>query len=251
MPTPLVSIVMPMHNAEKYLDASIQSVQAQTFTDWELIIVNDDSSDQSVEIARGYEAKDSRIHLVDSQYHNGMPSAPRNTGVRVASGRFIAFLDSDDLWLPQKLEQQIPLFDIPNVFIVYSNYEKIKENGLRKNRIVYAPHAVNYKIMLRGNAIGNLTGIYDTKKVGKIKILDIRHEDYAMWLEILKKGGIGVNTNTVTALYRLSQSSISRNKFKLLTWQWNIYRRVEHLSVAQSLRFYLWYAYFGMKKFIR
>jgi teichuronic acid biosynthesis glycosyltransferase TuaG len=246
----LVSIVMPMYNAEKYLEQAVKSVLAQTYPHWELLIINDHSTDHSVEIARKFETADSRIHLYNTDYHNGMPSAPRNTGVRLAQGRFIAFLDSDDLWAPEKLSQQVSLFKDDNVFVVYSDYEKIEEDGARKNRIVRAPLTLNYKKLLRGNAIGNLTGIYDTQKVGKIAIKNIHHEDYAMWLEILKKGGIALNTNTVTAFYRLSNSGVSRKKSRLLTWQWNIYRQVEHLSIAKSMKLYCCYAYFGLKKFL-
>ena len=248
--SPLVSIIMPAHNSEQFIGMAIDSVRAQTYQNWELIVINDQSTDRTCEIVKKYEQHDKRISLHDSDYHNGMPSAPRNTGVRLAKGRFISFLDSDDLWTSTKLEEQLPLFDKEKVVIVYSNYEKIDENGKSNNRIVRAPHYVDYHILLRGNAIGNLTGIYDTKKVGKITIKDIHHEDYVMWLEILRKGGIGMNTNSTAAYYRLSKSGISRNKIRLLSWQWRIYRDIIHLSYAQSIKNYLVYAYYGFKKYI-
>lgn len=109
--TPLVSIIMPAHNSERFIGMAIDSVLAQTYWNWELIVVNDKSTDQTCEIVKRYEQCDNRISLYDSDYHNGMPSAPRNTGIRLAKGRFIAFLDSDDLWTSTKLEEQVPLFD--------------------------------------------------------------------------------------------------------------------------------------------
>ena len=248
--TPLVSIIMPAHNSERFIGMAIDSVLAQTYRNWELIVVNDNSTDHTCEIVKRYEQCDNRISLYNSDYHNGMPSAPRNTGIRLAKGRFIAFLDSDDLWTSTKLEEQVPLFDNQRVVIVYSNYEKISEDGKNHHRIVRAPRELDYAVLLQGNAIGNLTGIYDTEKVGKVRVQDIHHEDYVMWLDILKKGGIGINTNSSTAFYRLSKTGISRNKIRILSWQWRIYRDIVHLTVAKSLKCYLLYAYHGFRKFI-
>lgn len=248
--SPLVSVIMPAHNSGRFIGMAIDSVRAQTYQNWELIVVNDTSTDSTCDIVKRYEQCDKRIRLYNTDYHNGMPSAPRNTGIRLAKGRFISFLDSDDLWASTKLEEQVPLFDNKRVVIVYSNYEKINENGKSNHRIVRAPRVLDYAVLLRGNAIGNLTGIYDTEKVGKVKVQDIHHEDYVMWLEILKKGGIAMNTNSSTGFYRLSKSGVSRNKMELLSWQWHIYRNVVNLSVPQSIKYYLFYAYYGFKKFI-
>ena len=118
----LVSVIMPMHNSSKFLGEAIESVIHQKYHDWELLIVDDNSTDDSVSIARKYAAKDSRIQVLRNDRPIGMPSAPRNYGVKHARGRYIAFLDSDDMWLPYKLSQQIPLFRDPRVAIVYANY---------------------------------------------------------------------------------------------------------------------------------
>ena len=154
----------------------------------------------------------------------------------------IAFLDSDDLWYPFKLEQQIPLFCNDNVAIVYSNYEKIDEDGNGANRIVRAPKSATYSKLLLGNIIGNLTGVYDCKKVGMIPFMDIHHEDYVMWLTILKQGFIAQNTNTTTAAYRIVESSVSSNKLRVLSWQWNIYRNIEKFGILQSCYYFANYA---------
>lgn len=244
----LVSVIMPMHNSAPFLREAIESILAQTYTKWELLIVDDASTDSSLDIAKEYAEKDSRIRVMQNTRHIKMPSAPRNVGVQAAKGRYIAFLDSDDLWFLQKLEQQLSLFSDNRTAIVYSNYEKMDENSARSNRIVVAPSQATYKSLLRGNIIGNLTAIYDTKKVGKINIQDIHHEDYVMWLSILKKGYIARNTETTLAVYRETSHSVSSNKLKVTAWQWDIYRKVEHLSLLRSVYNFIFYAFKAFRK---
>ena len=246
----MVSVVMPMYNASKYVGEAIESVLAQTYKNWELLIIDDNSNDGSVQIAQKYAENDERIHVLSNDHPIGMPSAPRNVGIKTARGRFIAFLDSDDIWFPQKLEQQVALFKDNRTAIVFANYEKIDEAGNRDNRFVTAPPTATYRTLLYGNVIGNLTGIYDTSKVGKVIIQDIHHEDYVMWLHILKKGYIAQNTNTTLAAYRVCEHSVSANKLKVVSWQWNIYRRVEHLRFLPSVFYLISYAYKAFAKSI-
>lgn len=239
----LISIIMPMHNSAAFVGEAIESVLAQSYSEWELIIVDDESTDASVSIVEAYAQKDSRIRLFRNPKPIKMPSAPRNMGLSMAKGRYIAFLDSDDMWLPEKLTQQIPLMQNPQVAIVYSNYEKMTESGRKTGRVIKAPRQADYKKLLRGNVIGNLTGIYDKEKVGIVPFLNIHHEDYAMWLSILKRGFIAQNTGTVAARYRLSSSSVSTNKYRVLSWQWNIYRNIEHISIMKSTIYFVSYAF--------
>ena len=239
----LISIIMPMHNSAAFVGEAIESVLAQSYREWELIIVDDESTDASVSIVEAYAQKDSRIRLFRNPKPIKMPSAPRNMGLSMAKGRYIAFLDSDDMWLPEKLTQQIPLMQNPQVAIVYSNYEKMTESGKKTGRVIKAPRPADYKKLLRGNVIGNLTGIYDKEKVGIVPFLNIHHEDYAMWLSILKRGFIAQNTGTVAARYRLSSSSVSTNKYRVLSWQWNIYRNIEHISIMKSTIYFVSYAF--------
>ena len=246
----LVSIIMPMHNSASYLCEAIDSVQAQTYKNWELLIVDDVSTDNSVEIAERYAINDKRIRILHNPNHIKMPSAPRNIGVQAAKGRFIAFLDSDDFWYPQKLEQQLPLFSDNRTAIVYSNYEKIDGNSMRASRIVTAPSFATYKSLLQGNVIGNLTAIYDTKKTDKVNILNIHHEDYVMWLSILKKGYIARNVGTTLAAYRETDHSVSSNKLKVTTWQWYIYRKIEHISLLRSIYYFVFYAFKAFRKIL-
>lgn len=247
----LVSVVMPVYNSGRFIDDAIRSVLAQTYQNWELLVVDDSSTDDSVPIVERFAQQDSRIRLYHNANRKGMPSAPRNEGVQLAKGRYIAFLDSDDCWLPTKLEEQVRLFEDEKTAIVYSNYEKMDEDGKRAKRIVKAPQTAGYKTLLKGNIIGNLTGIYDTKKVGKVPFQHIHHEDYAMWLSILKQGFIARNTQTVTAIYRVRKQSVSSKKLSVLTWQWYIYREVEHLGFFSSIYYYMNYAIRGFAKSLK
>lgn len=246
-----VSIIMPMHNSEKFVCEAIESVLAQTYADWELLVVDDGSTDNSINVVRNFADKDKRIRLLHSDRHIGMPSAPRNVGVSNARGRYVAFLDSDDRWLPHKLERQVALFDNDDVLIVFSNYEKIDEHGTRRHRVITAPATATYKSLLRGNVIGNLTGIYDRAKTDKVAIEDIHHEDYVMWLSILKRGGIAQNTNTVEAEYRVMSNSVSSDKTKVMRWQWAIYRTHERLSVFRSCFYFVHYAVRALYKALK
>lgn len=239
----LVSIIMPMYNSEAFIKDAIKSVIAQTYKNWELLVVDDGSTDNSRAIVEKFMAWDSRIHLLQNPCPIGMPSEPRNYGIQAAHGHFIAFLDSDDMWLPSKLAQQLPMFQDNRTAVVYSNYEKIDEKGKRSARIVIAPPQVDYNKMLYSNYIGNLTGVFDVRKVGKNYFRQIRHEDYAFWLSVLKSGYIARSTQTITALYRVRSSSLSANKLHLLSWQWNILRNVEHISFFRAIGFYITYAY--------
>lgn len=239
---------MPTHNSEAYLAEAIDSVIAQTYTNWELIIVDDYSTDRSCDIAKEYAEKDSRISLHSCQNHTGLPGTPRNQGISYAKGEYIAFLDSDDVWLPEKLTQQLPFFDDIRTAVVYSDYEKIDEHSHRSARIITAPKYTDYKNLLRGNVIGNLTGIFDVSKVGKNYFIDIHHEDYAFWLSILKKGYIARNTCTITALYREHSNSISSRKWRNTLWQWNIYRNIEHIGLLRSMLYFISYAFNALHK---
>ena len=185
-----VSIIMPCHNGAAYLANSIQSVMDQTYKDWELLIIDDGYTDNSPQIIEDLAAADCRIKYFSIEKASGSPTYPRNVGIQNAIGRFIAFLDCDDMWFPEKLEHQLPLFDNGKTAVVFSYYEKMDEGGLRNNRIVRSPETVDYFLLLKGNCIGNLTGVYDTQKVGKVFQKQIRHEDYVMWLSILEQGWI-------------------------------------------------------------
>ena len=245
---PQVSIIMPCHNGEKYVADAIRSVQSQTFTDWELLVIDDASSDNSVCVIEEFCKADPRIKLLRNERPTGMPATPRNVGIGAAYGRYIAFLDCDDLWLPTKLERQLPLFGTKDVAAVFSYYGKMDGSGDYGASAIPSPAFVSYEYMLNGNCIGNLTGMYDTQKCGKVFQKEIRHEDYLMWLEILRKGLYAVNTNTVEAVYRESGSSVSGSKLRVFGWQWHILRHELNLPLHKATVCFLRYAAGGFLK---
>ena len=182
---PLVSIITPCYNAAPFISQAIESVLAQSFGDWEMIIVDDCSSDDSLSIIQKYARIDFRIRYLRTDKPSGSPTLPRNMGIKEAKGRYIAFLDSDDIWLPNKLSDQLKVFEKSEVAIVFSNYEKVSLGGERCGREVIAPCEVDYRLLLKGNCIGCLTAMYDSALTGKIFFKEIGHEDYVCWLSFI------------------------------------------------------------------
>ena len=240
---------MPCYNSGTFIRQAIESVRNQTFGDWELLVVDDGSTDDSADIIKDMEQTDGRIKYLKTNAPSGSPIVPRNIGVKNALGRYIAFLDSDDAWLPNKLERQMKMFEqYEDMAICFSNYEKMTEQGERNNRIIKAPSVTTYKQLLLGNVIGCLTAVYDTEKVGRVFFQNHSHEDYILWLDILKRGYVARNTNTVEALYRVRENSVSSNKLRTLSWQWDIYRNVEKIGLFRSSYYFFNYAYRAFKK---
>lgn len=229
-----VSIIIPCYNSANYIGQAIDSVIEQMYTDWELIIVDDCSTDESFEIIEFYLKKVKSIFYFKTDFTSGSPAVPRNIGIANASGRYIAFLDSDDVWLPNKLLIQIPIFEKDNVAIVFSDYYKFSEE--KDFCCLIKSHGVrNYKTLLYGNEMGCSTVIYDTKKVGKCYFPKIHHEDFSLWLSILKCGYVAYNSGKGLVKYRISENSVSSNKFKTIFWVWNIYYNIESLGFFNSL----------------
>ena len=247
----LVSIVMPCFNAERYIAQAIESVLMQTYEYWELLIVDDGSTDDSSKIIQSYSEKDARIRFYKTDIPSGGASVPRNIAVEKAKGRFIAFLDSDDVWMPTKLEQQLPLFSNEKTAIVFSNHEKINDRGERKNRRVIAPKIETYHSLLKENTIRTSAGIYDTDKVGKRFFENTRHEDFVFWLHILKENFLAKNTNTFEVLYRDLKHSLSGNKLRAATWTWNVYRKTEKLNLPVTLYYFFHYFFRAGRKYLK
>jgi len=233
-----VSIVTPLYNSAAFIADTICSVQAQTHRNWEMIIVDDCSSDHGAKIVRSYADNDKRIKLVSLKENCGAAVA-RNKAIEVASGDFIAFLDSDDLWKPKKLEKQLSFMISNNYSFSFTSYEIMDDGGTSLQKIIKADKLITYKKVLRRNPIGCLTAIYSVNTLGKIYMPLIRkRQDQGLWLKILRDGTIAYGLNDPLAIYRLRKDSISSNKLDLVKYQWQLYRDIENLGLLKSL-FYL------------
>lgn len=224
METPLVSILTPAYNSEKFIAETIRSVQNQNYTNWEMIIVDDGSIDKTSSIASEMAKTDSRIKVFVLEKNSGTGIA-RNTALTKSSGRYIAFLDADDLWKPQKLQKQIDFLDINKLPFTFSFYDCIDEDGKSLHKRVEAPINLTYRQLFFCNYVGNLTGVYDVQYFGKISISSIRkRQDWMLWLTILKKIKTAQPVPESLALYRIRDNSISASKTALLKHNFAVYR---------------------------
>lgn len=236
----LVSIITPAYNAAVYIAETIESVLAQTYLKWEMLIVNDCSKDNTAEIVQNYVAKDKRIKLITLKKNSGVAVA-RNTAIQNAKGRYIAFLDSDDLWKKEKLQKQIEFMQQNGYVFTYTSYEHFKENQEKIQNKVQIPECLNYKQALKGNKIACLTVILDRKQITKIQFMCKKHEDYILWLNILKQGISAYGIQESLALYRTGNTkSISGNKLQSAIWTWKVYRQNQEFSVLNSM-YYMWF----------
>ena len=249
--TPLVSIITPCYNAEKTIIETLNSVLAQSYPNWEMIIVDDSSTDTTVHIINDWMSKDSRIRLYRTSSPSGSPALPRNIGIDKSKGEFIAFLDSDDVWLPNKLHLQVNYMCHNNYDLTYSFYEKMSWEGHRSNRIIKTRDEVTYNDLLKSNAIPCLTSMIKKAAIGNIRFKSIPQEDFCFWLDILKKGVVGHNIGIVTALYREAKNSRSANKVDMFKGYWNVIRKVQGISLLPSLYYMGTYALYGIIKYLK
>lgn len=246
----LVSIITPVYNCAKYLSKTIESVQGQTYINWEMLLIDDCSPDNSAEIIETYAQKDKRIHYI-KQPKNGGAALARNAGLSVAKGRYIAYLDADDIWLPNKLEHQIKFMTKNNVQFSCCDYEKIEADGTSLNKIVHMPRTITYNQLLSNTIIQTVGVIVDLNLVDR-KLLIMpnvrRGQDSATWLQMLRNGVEFVGQNEVLAQYRRVPQSLSANKFSAMKRTWYLYRGVEHLSVFKSIICLIGWAYHASLK---
>ncbi|WP_045499812.1 glycosyltransferase family 2 protein [Vibrio hyugaensis] len=242
-----VSVIMPAYNSDMFIHRSIESILNQTYTDLELIIINDKSIDDTMNVVKSF--TDERIKVISNQVNLGV-ALTRNEGLKVAKGRFIAFLDSDDIWNPRKLELQVKaLLDDQNAACCHTAYERINEHD-EKIGHVRAVEKVDHKLLLRGNFIGNLTGVIDTNKIPfKVEQVNVKHEDYLMWLNILKGSDkhYSIGINEPLAKYRV-HTSLSSNKFKSMYWHWSILRKQLNINAIRSFYYLTNYTFNALKK---
>ena len=254
MTEPLVSIITPVFNASRYFKDCLDSVLAQTYENWEHILVDDNSEDDSMDVVSREAEKDSRIRFVRTEENSG-PAVTRNTGIKMAKGRFIAFLDADDQWDKQKLSQQIRFMLEHGVSLTYTAYHKITEEGEPLG--VFEPQkTLTYSQLLKQNQIGCLTAVYDTELVGKrFMPLIRRRQDFGLWLDILKTEGVDkayrVPSDTPLATYRVMSNSVSSNKVLLIKYNWRLLRKHQQLNFLVSTYYFmyqLWNKIFGTSK---
>ena len=234
----LVSIIMPTYNSGQYIAESIESVLKQTERDWELEIVDDGSTDGTFEIVLPYIKKYPNIHYYYFTVNRGT-SAARTEAIRRAGGKYIAFLDSDDLWLPDKLKKQICFMQENDCSFSCTAYYCLNDENKRIESAVYPPDRTDYrKILILSNPIGNLTVMYDQSKLGKYTVPEIRkRNDFALWLRILRDTPYCRGLKEVLAVYRKRAHSVSSDKCTLIRYHWYLYRNIEKLSITESIMY--------------
>ncbi|MBW0277945.1 hypothetical protein B4O99_00020 [Shewanella xiamenensis] len=232
----LVSIIMPCFNGANTIRGSIESVISQSYSNWELLVTDDSSTDNSIEIIESF--SDKRIILLKNTGSRGVANA-RNFSIQHARGEFIAFLDCDDMWFSSKLFLQLEALKQSGLNVCHSSYVRFNDDGAELG-VVNAKRLVTFSDMLTGNKIGNLTGIYNCSLLGKFYQKQIGHEDFLMWLNILKTTD-SIGLECCLASYRVSSSSVSSNKFKALSWHYSIIRK--ELGFSSVYSFYLLFRY--------
>ena len=248
--TPLVSIITPTYNAVDYVSETIQSVLDQTYQNWELLITDDCSTDQTWDLLQEYSLRDVRVKLFKLEENQG-PGLARNNSIEKAGGAFIAFLDSDDLWVPHKLQEQIGFMLDNHIDLCYSSYDLIDQDGKDLKKRVVAKEKVDLKDMLKSNYIGCSTAVYNSERIGKVYMPSIRkRQDYGLWVEILKKVKIAYGIKEPLVLYRTRPKSVSSNKLSLVSFQWKFYYEVmglNFLMATRSMIYWFVYSVFGIK----
>lgn len=247
-PMPLVSVIMPAFNAAATIDQSIGTVLSQTVRDFELIVVDDSSSDNTVDIVARHAERDGRVRLMSTARNSGGPAVPRNLALAEATSRYIAFLDADDLWSPRKTEFQLRAMHAAGAAISCTGFDVVDLQG-EKIGAFMPPAQVDYASLLKSNSVGCLTAVYDADRLGRPAFPICGHEDYALWLELTRDGTRILGLRQKLAGYRIGAQSISSNKMKVIRFFWHIYRHREDLGILQSAYFCGRYALINRKKY--
>ncbi len=230
----LVSIITPAWGTESVIADTIESVIGQTYKNWELLIADDCSPDNLAAIVKQYAEKDPRVKYLRMP-KNGGPANARNLSLNAANGRYIAFLDSDDLWMPEKLEKQLAFMNKNNYSFTYTAYQRFKMSGEKYPFINQVPEKITYSGLLKNTCISTLTVMLDKSKISGIHMTPgWGYDDYVLWLEILKTGVTAHGLNENLALYRVMEKSVSSNKPRALKWVWNIYRQHQKINPLLS-----------------
>jgi teichuronic acid biosynthesis glycosyltransferase TuaG len=243
-----VSIVTPAYNAARHLPATIDSVLGQGYRDWEMLVVDDCSTDGTRELVARYAARDPRILLI-AQPRNGGPARARQAAVEQAQGRYVAFLDSDDCWLPQKLERQLEFMRGTGAAFSHTAFRRMSADGARLGRQIGVPARLTYAQLLGNTAIATSTAIVDREATGPFRMTDTYYDDFALWLEITRRGFPAFGLNEDLMRYRVTGGSVSRNKLRSARMVWRLYREVERLALLPACWAFVRYASHAVLKY--
>lgn len=244
---PLISIITPAYCSANVILDAIASVQAQDYENWEMLIVDDGSTDDTAAIVEQQKNKDQRICLI--RQSNGGPWAARQTAVDHARGDYVAFLDSDDFWLPNKLSNQLAFMEKNNAAISYTNFRRISMDGTTVGSLIEVPDTIDYHGLLCNTVIATSTVLVNRTATGAFRLKNTYYDDFALWLEILKRGYIGYGLKEDLMRYRVAGGSVSRNKWKSARMVWRVYRDVEGLNPIYAAWCFSQYALNALKKY--
>lgn len=248
---PAVSVIMPAYNCEKYIEAAIRSVLAQCFTDWELIVLDDGSTDSTAEIISRLAAEDERIIPMPNEKNMGVAKT-RNRGFDISRGKYVALLDSDDLWREDKLIKQIEKAEISGADVIYCSYGIIDENGENLCSDFIVGENATYDSTLIRTEISCSTAMLSRKIVDEYRFsTEFYHEDLVLWLEILKNGNKASGVADILAYYRVSRGSRASNKLKSALERWKVFRKQMHEPFFRSFILIIKYAFLAVKKYKR
>lgn len=236
----LVSVVIPVYNAEKFIRDTVASIKSQTYDNYEVLLVDDGSTDNTMSVLKDIENDKFKILKSDGK----SAACARNTGIKAANGRYIAFIDADDLWDPDKLSKQIKFMEENDAAFSFTGYEFADENGVSVHKIVSVPHTITYKQALKNTTIFTSTVIFDMSKLTKddVYMPSIKSEDTATWWRLLRNGVKAYGLNESLTLYRRSGSTLSSDKMEAIRRIWNLYRNAEKLSVPYSAYCFMFWA---------
>jgi teichuronic acid biosynthesis glycosyltransferase TuaG len=246
----LVSIITPAFKAARFVGDAIRSVVTQDYPNWELLIVDDCSPDETVARAEEWVERDSRIRLI-RQPQNGGPAAARNTALENSSGRYVAFLDSDDYWLSHKLSRQLEFMRTNAAAISFTGFRRISEDGVHTGRLLKVPERLTYAQLLGNTAIATSTVIVDRSVTGPLQLRRVYYDDFVLWLSLLRQGHVALGLNDDLMRYRVVGKSVSRNKTKSAKEVWKTYRIVEGLGLPRSAWYFVNYSARGWLKYFR
>ncbi len=245
----LVSIITPSYNSSKFIEETVRSVQNQTYSNWELLITDDCSTDNTFSILEKLADKDERIKIFKLAKNSG-PAVARNNSIEKAKGKYLAFLDSDDLWFNFHLKNSINSIKVKKVGFVFASYKRSNQALEYVYSDFIVPGKVNYTDILKSNSISCLTAFIDISELGK-KYMPLikKRQDMGLWLSYLKEIPYAIGIEECHAVYRIRENSLSRDKKKLIKYQWEFYRKIEKLNIFKSLYFLTCWMYLGYKKY--